>query len=90
MVTMVHANPSDVSMMLVVAVALLNERGQVLLAKRPQGKGHAGCWEFPGGKVCCCGRIDSVSASAWMHMTWDEQYQILHADQCSGAARTRA
>ena len=42
---------ADVSLMLVVAVALLNERGQVLLAERPQGKGHAGCWEFPGGKV---------------------------------------
>lgn len=33
-----------------VAVAVIHRRGEVLLAKRPQGKKHAGCWEFPGGK----------------------------------------
>jgi adenine-specific DNA glycosylase len=37
--------------MLVVACALLDNRGQVLLAKRPEGKTLAGFWEFPGGKV---------------------------------------
>jgi len=35
-----------------VAVAILvNEAGQVLIARRPAGKQMAGCWEFPGGKV---------------------------------------
>lgn len=33
-----------------VAVAVIYRQGQVLLAKRPEGKKHAGCWEFPGGK----------------------------------------
>ncbi|PHR59639.1 MAG: 8-oxo-dGTP diphosphatase MutT [Robiginitomaculum sp.] len=37
--------------MLVVACALLDRDGRVLLAQRPKGKNHAGCWEFPGGKV---------------------------------------
>lgn len=37
--------------MLVVACALLDRDGRVLLAQRPEGKNHAGCWEFPGGKV---------------------------------------
>jgi len=37
--------------MLVVAAALMNAEGQVLVAQRPGGKQHAGLWEFPGGKV---------------------------------------
>ncbi len=37
--------------LLVVAAALRRETGQILLARRPLGKAHAGLWEFPGGKV---------------------------------------
>lgn len=37
--------------LLVSAAALVNARGEVLLAQRPQGKMLAGRWEFPGGKV---------------------------------------
>src|SRR6267154_1563793 len=36
---------------LVVAVALVDGDGRVLLAQRPPGKAMAGLWEFPGGKV---------------------------------------
>ncbi len=36
---------------LVVAAALIDPDGRVLLAQRPEGKGMAGLWEFPGGKV---------------------------------------
>ncbi|MEC8456078.1 MAG: (deoxy)nucleoside triphosphate pyrophosphohydrolase [Pseudomonadota bacterium] len=36
---------------LVVAVALIDIDGRVLIAKRPEGKTLAGLWEFPGGKV---------------------------------------
>jgi 8-oxo-dGTP diphosphatase len=36
---------------LVVAVALVDPDGRVLLAQRPEGKPMAGLWEFPGGKV---------------------------------------
>ncbi len=36
---------------LVVAVALIDADGRVLLAERPAGKPMAGLWEFPGGKV---------------------------------------
>src|SRR5581483_2355999 len=35
----------------VVAVALVDADGRVLLAQRPPGKPMAGLWEFPGGKV---------------------------------------
>jgi 8-oxo-dGTP diphosphatase len=35
----------------VVAAALFDRRGHVLLAERPAGKHMAGWWEFPGGKV---------------------------------------
>jgi len=35
----------------VVAAALFNPAGEVLIAQRPVGKTLAGRWEFPGGKV---------------------------------------
>lgn len=38
-------------LLLVVAVALVDADGRVLLAQRPEGKQLAGLWEFPGGKV---------------------------------------
>jgi 8-oxo-dGTP diphosphatase len=37
--------------LLVVAVALIDADGRILLAKRPEGKSLAGLWEFPGGKM---------------------------------------
>jgi 8-oxo-dGTP diphosphatase len=43
------AAPSAV--LLVVAVALINTEGRILLARRPEGKKMAGMWEFPGGKI---------------------------------------
>jgi 8-oxo-dGTP diphosphatase len=38
-------------MILVVAAALYDAEGRVLIAQRPPGKHQAGRWEFPGGKV---------------------------------------
>ncbi|GLK54673.1 8-oxo-dGTP diphosphatase [Methylopila capsulata] len=38
-------------LVLVVACALVDADGRVLLAQRPEGKTLAGLWEFPGGKV---------------------------------------
>ena len=37
--------------LLVVACALVDADGRVLIAQRPEGKPMAGLWEFPGGKV---------------------------------------
>ena len=39
------------TILFVVAAALTNEKGQMLLQKRPDGAQMAGLWEFPGGKV---------------------------------------
>jgi 8-oxo-dGTP diphosphatase len=39
------------SILLVVACALIDADGRILIAQRPEGKGMAGLWEFPGGKV---------------------------------------
>jgi len=38
-------------LLLVVAVALVDREGRVLVQQRPPGKPMAGLWEFPGGKV---------------------------------------
>lgn len=37
--------------MVVVAAALVDRGGRVLLQRRPPGRSLAGLWEFPGGKV---------------------------------------
>lgn len=39
------------NIVLVVAAALIDVDGRVLLAQRPTGRSMAGLWEFPGGKV---------------------------------------
>ncbi len=39
------------NVVLVVAAALIDPDGRVLIAQRPEGKSMAGLWEFPGGKV---------------------------------------
>ena len=38
-------------LVLVVACALVDADGRVLVAQRPTGRSMAGMWEFPGGKV---------------------------------------
>jgi 8-oxo-dGTP diphosphatase len=35
----------------VVAAALINEKGEMLITERPEGKSLAGVWELPGGKM---------------------------------------
>jgi 8-oxo-dGTP diphosphatase len=44
----------------VVAAALFDTQGRVLLAERPAGKHMAGWWEFPGGKVAA-GESDAAA-----------------------------
>lgn len=39
------------NLLLVVAAALVDVDGRVLICQRPRGKAFAGLWEFPGGKL---------------------------------------
>ncbi len=41
----------NLKLLFVVACALVDPDGRVLLARRPADKPHGGLWEFPGGKV---------------------------------------
>ena len=45
------AEPVSIKLVLVVACALIDTDGRVLLSERPAGKALAGLWEFPGGKI---------------------------------------
>jgi 8-oxo-dGTP diphosphatase len=47
----IPAPRKDLPILTVVAVALLDADGRILLAQRPAGKTLAGLWEFPGGKL---------------------------------------
>ena len=42
---------ANISVILVVACALIDADKRVLIAQRPEGKTLAGLWEFPGGKI---------------------------------------
>ncbi len=48
---MVYPEYPCVKLLLVVACALIDADGRVLIAERPAGKQLAGLWEFPGGKI---------------------------------------
>jgi len=48
---MVSVECPRVKLLLVVACALIDADGRVLIARRPEGKQLAGLWEFPGGKI---------------------------------------
>ena len=44
-------SPAPSRLLLVVAAALVDVDGRVLIGQRPPGKQMEGLWEFPGGKV---------------------------------------
>ena len=46
-----HLKTKALPLRIVVAAALIDIDGRVLIGKRPQGKPMAGLWEFPGGKL---------------------------------------
>ena len=53
-------------MILVVAAALYDAEGSVLIAQRPQGKHQEGRWEFPGGKVAA-GESEAAALARELH-----------------------
>ncbi len=71
------ATGADKPVVLVVAVALVDADGRVLLAQRPAGKPMAGLWEFPGGKV-----HDGETPEAALIRELDEELGIDVAASC--------
>lgn len=48
---MTDAAPATIALLPVVACALIDKEGRVLVQQRPAGRDMAGLWEFPGGKI---------------------------------------
>ena len=48
---MTVATQPPLALLVIPAIALVNNDGRILLAKRPRNKPMAGLWEFPGGKI---------------------------------------
>ncbi|MEE8334243.1 MAG: (deoxy)nucleoside triphosphate pyrophosphohydrolase [Alphaproteobacteria bacterium] len=69
--------PKALPVVLVVAVALIDIDGRVLIAQRPEGKPMAGLWEFPGGKV-----QDSEAPEAALIRELDEELGIDVTENC--------
>jgi 8-oxo-dGTP diphosphatase len=51
---------SEKPLLIVVACALIDADGRVLIAKRPHHKEMGGLWEFPGGKVNSGERLETA------------------------------
>jgi 8-oxo-dGTP diphosphatase len=60
----------------VVAAALYDPAGRVLIAQRPPGKHMAGRWEFPGGKV---GRNENESAALTRELREELGVEVISA-----------
>jgi len=69
--------PVALPVVLVVAVALIDIDGRVLIAQRPEGKPMAGLWEFPGGKV-----QDGEAPEAALIRELDEELGIDVTENC--------
>lgn len=63
--------------LLVVAAALVDIDGRVLIAQRPEGRSMAGLWEFPGGKVA-----DGETPEAALVRELKEELSIDVCDTC--------
>ncbi len=61
----------------VVAVALVDVDGRILISQRPRGKPMAGLWEFPGGKM----EIDESPETALIREI-KEELNIDVSDKC--------
>ncbi len=71
------AAASTKPVVLVVAAALVDVDGRVLVARRPEGKSMAGLWEFPGGKVA-----EGESTEAALVRELDEELGIHTRESC--------
>ncbi|MFL2771837.1 MAG: (deoxy)nucleoside triphosphate pyrophosphohydrolase [Rhodospirillaceae bacterium] len=59
----------------VVACALINPEGLILLTQRPAGKAMAGLWEFPGGKI----EANESPETALCRELWEELHITVSA-----------
>ena len=64
-------------LLLVVAVALVDQDGRVLIAQRPADKALGGLWEFPGGKV-----EDNETPEGALIRELDEELGITVQESC--------
>ena len=72
-----RAEQGALPVILVVAVAMVDLDGRVLLQQRPEGKSMAGLWELPGGKIA-----DGESPEAALIRELNEEIGIDTHESC--------
>ena len=74
-------------LLLVAACALIDTDGRILMSQRPDGKDHAGLWEFPGGKVEDGERPEqTIRRELWEELSVEPCEQCLQAFNFSSHA----
>lgn len=76
---------TDANRIRVVAAALFDSSGRVLIAERPPGKHMAGRWEFPGGKVASgesddAALVRELEEELGVHVQASHHLMTLHHD----------
>lgn len=61
---------------IVVALALENAHGEILIVQRPESKSYANYWEFPGGKI----EVNETPEDALCREIHEEIDLIIHPD----------
>jgi len=77
----------------VVAAALIDREGQVLMQQRPALSEHGGLWEFPGGKVepgegPCAALVREIDEELGITISADDLFPISFAAREPGTADT--
>ena len=79
------------TLLTVVALALIDSEGRVLMQRRPETSAHGGLWEFPGGKIesgegPAAALVREIAEELGLNLCEDDLIPVSFAASPSGAA----